>query len=239
MLILAKMLIAFKVIITPHQKIFGYFFLSRFLSLKVWFNKSGNIAFRLFYFYLFICCYLLHKHIETSDHQEAVRSCSRYGFFTSDFIETCEDIQFLITRLTIYHYSISKLKYQNFDSFSHLLLLLSGDISLNPGPFYQDTMQCSNEWNVFKKRGLHFIHLNINSLLSKIEELLYIAKSTNAAIIGISESKLDASVLDSEISIYNYKILLSDRNRQGGGVACYVRSVAMLKATFNFVHILG
>ena len=120
-----------------------------------------------------------------------------------------------------------------------MLLLLSGDISLNPGPFYQDTMQCSNEWNVFKKRGLHFIHLNINSLLSKIEELLYIAKSTNAAIIGISESKLDASVLDSEISIYNYKILLSDRNRQGGGVACYVRSVAMLKATFNFVHILG
>ena len=81
-----------------------------------------------------------------------------------------------------------------------------------------------NEWNVFKNRGLHFIHLNINSLLPKIEELRYIAKSTNAAVIGICESKLDASVLDPEISIDNYKILHCDRNRQGGGVACYARN---------------
>ena len=105
-----------------------------------------------------------------------------------------------------------------------MLLLLSGDISLNPGPVHQDTLQCLNEWNVFKNRGLHFIHLNINSLLPKIDELRYIAKSTNAAVIGICESKLDASVLDPEISIDNYKILRCDRNRQGGGVACYVRN---------------
>ena len=105
-----------------------------------------------------------------------------------------------------------------------MLLLLSGDISLNPGPVHQDTLQCLNEWNVFKNRGLHLIHLNINSLLQKIEELRYIAKSTNAAVIGICESKLDASVLDPEISIDNYKILRYDRNRQGGGAACYVRN---------------
>ena len=89
---------------------------------------------------------------------------------------------------------------------------------------HQDALQYLNEWNVFKNRGLHFIHLNINSLLPKIEELRYIAKSTNAAVIGICESKLDASVLDPEISIDNYKILRCDRNRQGGGVACYVRN---------------
>ena len=62
-------------------------------------------------------------------------------------------------------------------------------------------------------RGLHVIRLNINSLLSKIEKFRYIAKSNNAAVIGICESKLDASVLDPEISIDNYKILLCDRNR--------------------------
>ena len=76
----------------------------------------------------------------------------------------------------------------------------------------------------FKNRGLHFIHLNINSLLPKIEKLRYIAKSANAAVIGICESKLDASVLDPEKSIDNYKILRCDRNRQGGGVTCYVRN---------------
>ena len=61
-------------------------------------------------------------------------------------------------------------------------------------------------------------------MLSKIEELRYIAKSSDAAVIGICESKLDASLLDPEISIDNYKILHCDRNRQGGGVVCYVRN---------------
>ena len=71
---------------------------------------------------------------------------------------------------------------------------------------------------------MEYIHLNINSLLPKIEELCIIAKSTYAAIIGISESKLDEYVLEPEIEIDDYKILRCDRNRQRGGVACYIRS---------------
>ena len=43
-------------------------------------------------------------------------------------------------------------------------------------------------------------------------------------MIGISESKLDSTVLDPEIYIDNYEILRFDRNRYGGGVACYIRS---------------
>ena len=82
-----------------------------------------------------------------------------------------------------------------------MLLLLSGNRILNPGPVYRDTLQCMNKWNVFKNRGLHFIHLNFNSLLSKIEELNFIAKSTNPAIKGICESKFDALVLEQEISM--------------------------------------
>ena len=104
-----------------------------------------------------------------------------------------------------------------------MLLLLSGDISLNPGPVHQGILKFSNEWNVFKHRGLHCFHLNINSLLPKIEELRFISKSTNAVVIGICGSKLEASVLGQEISIDNYKILRCDRNKQGGGVACYIQ----------------
>ena len=128
------------------------------------------------------------------------------------------------TQLTINHFSISKLNYKNLNSFYQLLLLLSGNISLNPGPFHQGTLQCLNEWNVFKNRGLHFIHQNINCLLSKIEELHFIAKSTSGVIIGICESKFHASVLEQEISIDNYKILHCNRNRQGGGLACCIRN---------------
>ena len=50
------------------------------------------------------------------------------------------------------------------------------------------------------------------------------AYSSNAANIGVSESKLDESVLQSEIQINNYDLLSRDRNRNDGGVACYIRS---------------
>ena len=100
-----------------------------------------------------------------------------------------------------------------------MILLLSGDINLNPSP-----TQISKTWSIFKKRGLHFIHLNINSLPSEIEELRQIAKDTNSAVTGLSETKLDKTIFDSEISIPNYSLIRKDRNRKGGGVACYIRS---------------
>ena len=37
-------------------------------------------------------------------------------------------------------YSVSKLKYRNLNSFFHWLVLLSGDVSLNSGPTYQDRL---------------------------------------------------------------------------------------------------
>ena len=51
-------------------------------------------------------------------------------------------------------------------------------------------------WKPFSKKGLHFIHLNINSLLPEIDELRDIVKKTNASIIGITERKLDSSVTE-------------------------------------------
>ena len=42
-------------------------------------------------------------------------------------------------------------------------------------------------------------------------------------MIGITESKLDATVLDGEININSNEVIRSDRNRHGGGVACYIR----------------
>ena len=105
-----------------------------------------------------------------------------------------------------------------------MLLLLSGDISLNPEYFHNLQPLNHDEWNIFKHRGLHFLHLNINSLLPKIDELRHIARLTNAVVIGISESKLDDSVLASEILIDEYDLLRCDRNRHGEGVACYIRN---------------
>ena len=43
-------------------------------------------------------------------------------------------------------------------------------------------------------------------------------------MIGISESKLDSTVLDPKIYIDNSEILCFNRNQHGGGVACYIKS---------------
>ena len=55
--------------------------------------------------------------------------------------------------------------------------------------------------------GLPFIHININSILPKIEELCCGACLSNAAVIRISESKLYNSIFDSEIEFDSYNIL--------------------------------
>ena len=73
-------------------------------------------------------------------------------------------------------------------------------------------------------RELRFIHLHVNSLLPKIDELRNITKLSNAAVIRIGESKLDDFVLPFEIHIDNYNTLRCDRNRHRGEVVCYMRN---------------
>ena len=52
----------------------------------------------------------------------------------------------------------------------------------------------------------------------------YIATSSNAAVIGITETKLDNTVYDSEVTVDGYNnIVRKDKNRHGGGVTCYIR----------------
>ena len=54
------------------------------------------------------------------------------------------------------------LKHISYKSFLCILLILSGDISLNPGPVYNNQSLHSNEGNVPRSKGIHIIHLNVN-----------------------------------------------------------------------------
>ena len=141
------------------------------------------------------------------------------------------------------YYALSKVHLHKHKSYFRFILLLSRDIDLNPGP-NADAFPFSNEsfsnesqifsgsddgnlnfekWAVFKKKGLHFVHININSLLPKIDELRYLTKLSNASIVGIGETKLDDSISSSEIEIEGYDLLRLDRSLRGGGVACYIK----------------
>ena len=193
-------------------------------------------------------------------------------------------------------YAMSKIRLKSYETFFQLLLLLSGDIALNPGPNYPCS-SCNksvrvgvfckkcNMWihrdceglskadinklrkipseefdfvckickalpfhndpnlpdfnqsflfqeehlndispedhaNKFKKKGLHFVHLNCNSLLSKIEEIRNFVLETCPHVICFSETKLDPTINDEEVSIDGYNILRNDRTRHGGGGGC-------------------
>ena len=126
--------------------------------------------------------------------------------------------------MDFHYFALSKLRIKCNECFKfyHFLILLSGDVSLNTGP--SQLPDNDDKFEPFCKCGLHFLHINVNSLLSKIDELRDVVGHTKPAILGITESKLDSSVSDQEVNISGYSILRSDRNRYGGGVACYVRA---------------
>ena len=71
---------------------------------------------------------------------------------------------------------------------------------------------------------MHFIHININSLLPKSNEIHYIANITNAPIIGISETKLNETILSSESEVDGYDLVRLDWSKKSGGVSCYIKS---------------
>ena len=80
---------------------------------------------------------------------------------------------------------------------------------LNPEPVYNHYPPNLKEWDIFKIKGLHLLHLKVIS---------------NATVTRITEPKLGNYTLDSEIQIDDYQILRSDRNRKGGGVDCCARN---------------
>ena len=128
-----------------------------------------------------------------------LKACNQIQFFTLDSIYICNELVSFHSSLLSNFYTISKFKRINNKSFYRILLILSGDISLNPGPVYNSRPSRSNEWNAFKGKGIHLIHLNVNSFIPKIDEIRYIVARTNVAVIGISEFKLDEAILLSEI----------------------------------------
>ena len=230
--------------------------------------------------------YFALKNPATKPKQFSVDECrlSNQAYFLSpEYYRDIYKINEQYTKHLLKWQCLSKLKLNSFEKFYQTLLLLSGDIALNPGPVSYPCSKCSKGvrtsavlctncemWihgkcegisntaikslsnnptlrshfvcvvcrnknnnldlteddptvaessfqfqeehvhdislddysSIFKQKGLHFIHLNCNSLLSKIEELRTFIVSTSPHIICFSETKLDKSISDREIPYY-------------------------------------
>ena len=74
------------------------------------------------------------------------------------------------------------------------------------------------------KKGLVIAHLNICCLINKIHEIDQIVQSNHIHVLALSETHLDSSFVDAEVSIYNYTLFRKDRNKYEGGVALYIQN---------------
>lgn len=77
---------------------------------------------------------------------------------------------------------------------------------------------------VTAKKELHFAHLNVRSLLPKIDEIHMLVTTSMVGIFCLTETWLDDSISDSDISIDNYSLNRNDRNCNRGCVCDFVRS---------------
>ena len=155
---------------------------------------------------------------------------SKTSFFSISFFEIQDITQNKFLRCQLSYFALANIRLHRYDSSSRFILLLQDDMNLNPDstnvynnniplnilPFYKGSEPTMPfRWNscgcykapgnsklkIFKIKGLHILHLKINSLLPKMDEIRFITKHSNASIIGISESKLDWSILNSELDI--------------------------------------
>ena len=84
-----------------------------------------------------------------------------------------------------------------------LLLLLSGDVQSNPGPELQ-FIQTPADFKLMS--GLKYIHLNVRSLVPKMDMVRIWVRSTDADIVVISETWLTKSITNEDISILGYNV---------------------------------
>ena len=69
---------------------------------------------------------------------------------------------------------------------------------------------------------INLLHFNVRSLLPKLDNLNLECIELNPHIVCISETWLDSTITDNELTIVNYNLVRLDRNRHGGGIAIHV-----------------
>ena len=77
-------------------------------------------------------------------------------------------------------------------------------------------------------RGLAIASLNINSLLSHIDELRVFMSSSKVDILHINESKLDSTIRDDDVFIPGFEIVRKDRKITEGMEVEYVHTYALI-----------
>ena len=74
-------------------------------------------------------------------------------------------------------------------------------------------------------KGFRVGHLNIASLVKHVDELKIYLEKEPLDVLSINETRLDETISTDTVSIPGHDMVAKNRNRQGGGVAIYHRSI--------------
>ena len=114
-------------------------------------------------------------------------------------------------------------------------LILSGDISTNPGPPTTDTdVNVSKDHLNFKlnNKGLKVCHLNVRSLPAHLDEIQALIQINGFDLFLMTETWLNSTWEDTLINIDGYDIFRCDRINRGGGAAVYIKNSLICKRIF-------
>lgn len=79
------------------------------------------------------------------------------------------------------------------------------------------------------QRGFKLASLNINKLITHIDQLRILLAHNEIDILSINETKLNETISDNEVNISGYDIIRRDRITNGGGGVCFY-----VKSSINF-----
>lgn len=109
-----------------------------------------------------------------------------------------------------------------------LLLINLGNVHVHPAPAanvaFPITGVSTNDLHFgdfCARRNLGFLHINIRSLLPKIDQLKVLVHGSNPDVLVITEKWLRRSISYPEILLAGYNLFRQDRSYKGGGVAIF------------------
>ena len=116
----------------------------------IFLKHNREFRIKIFEFVILISLLNVMKYFNHSEVYDGIKICSQLHFFNYESINTCDTVETSCLHSDLVFFSISKLQYRNSNFYFNLLLLLSGDISLNPGTPHNNQLQPQSEWSVFR-----------------------------------------------------------------------------------------
>jgi hypothetical protein len=88
------------------------------------------------------------------------------------------------------------------------------------------------------QKGLKIVHVNIQSLINKVDHINLLLQENNIHVLCITESWLTNDIDDSDIKINGYDICRLDRNNgmSHGGIVCYIKEGISFKQNLNLLN---